>query len=110
MLPHQLLKFCAAAPNCTRRSAAAVSAGHGDNDVILLAVNASRVGSFFKRVDRQQAFHEDLEKLDKTAEFLHGNDQPVVFLAEVLLHELSGFPVHQFALGAIGAALRFRRF
>jgi len=32
--------------------------------------NASRVGSFFKRVDRQQAFHEDFEKLDKTAEFL----------------------------------------
>src|SRR3989442_15613527 len=28
----------------------------------------------------------------------------------MLFHELSGFPVHEFAFGAIGAALRFGRF
>src|SRR5229473_4215730 len=105
VLPYQLLGFCAAAADGrgeprpygimprAGRPAAGVSAGHGNDGVIPLAVDAARVGGFFERADRQQALDEDFEKLHETSIFLHGNNQPVVFLAEVLLHELSGFPV-----------------
>src|SRR5260370_16149770 len=96
VLPYQLLGFCAAAAPRAGCPAAAGSAGHGNDGVISLAVDAARVGGFFERADRQQALDEDFEKLHETSVFLHGNNQPVVFLAEVLLHELSGFPVHQF--------------
>src|SRR6266849_1056606 len=108
-LAHGIYALAADAPRAGC-SAAAVSAGHGNDGVIPLAVDAARVGGFFERADRQQALDEDFEKLHETSVFLHGNNQPVVFLAEVLLHELSGFPVHQFALGAVGAALRFGGF
>ena len=89
---------------------AATATGHGHDGMIALAKHASRIGEFLQRGDGQKAFHEDFEKFDKATVFLHGNDQPVVFLAEMLLHELGGFPIHQLALGAACAALRFGRF
>ena len=49
-----------------------------------------------------------VDQLDEESEFLHGNNQRVVFLAEMAFHELRCFPFHEFALGAIGAALGFR--
>src|SRR5258708_22326217 len=91
-------------------SSAAAATRQSNDGMIAFAKDASRVGEFLQRSNGKKAFHEDLEKLDKTAVFLDGNDQPVVFFAEVFLHELSGFPIHQFALGAVGSALRFGRF
>src|SRR5260370_34762518 len=98
---------CGAATAGTARSAA-TSTGQGDDGVIALAKDAARAGEFFQSDDGKKAFHEDLEKLDEAAVFLDGNNQAVIFLAEVLFHELSGLPVHEFALGAVGAALGFR--
>ncbi len=106
VVPFELAWLCAAATTGAARSAATPT-GQGHDSVIALAKHASRAGEFFQRPDGKKALHEDFEKLDKTAVFLHGNDQPVVFLAEMLLHELSGFPVHQFALGAVGALEEF---
>ena len=108
-VPFELAGLCAAATPGAGGSAA-TSTRQGYDGVIALAKHASRAGKFLECADWKKTLHEDFEKLDKTAVFLYGNDQLVVFLAEVLLHELSGFPIHQFALGAIGAALRFGRF
>ena len=88
-------------------TAAGTSASKGDDGVVALAKDAARSGEFLQRADGKKTFHEDVEKFDKAPVFLDGNNQAVVFLAEMLFHELSGFPVHQFALGAIGAALGF---
>src|SRR5260370_27171621 len=109
-MPFELAGFCATAVTRAARSAATASASKGDDGVIALAQHAACAGEFFESVDGKKAFDEDFEEFDKAAELLDGNDQAVVFLAEVLLHELSSFPVHQFALGAIGAALGFGGF
>ena len=93
---------------CSRSSL--VSSGHSDDGVVLLSIYAAGARGFFEGVDGQKAFNEDLEEFDKTTEFLHGDDQPVVLLAEMLFHELRGLPVHQFAFGAISAALGFGGF
>jgi len=92
------------------RPAAAAWASESDDGVIAFAEHASRSGKFFQGADGQKAFDEDFEEFDEAAVFLNGNDQAVVFLAEMRFHELSGFPVHEFALGAIGAAFGFRSF
>ena len=108
--PFELAGLCGAATASAARSAAAASTSKGDDGVIAFAKHASRAGKFLQRADGKQAFHKDFEKFDKAAVFLDGNDQAVVFLAEMLFHELSGFPIHEFALGAVGAALRFGSF
>src|SRR5260370_31600885 len=106
-MPFELAGFCATAVTRAARSAATASASKGDDGVIALALHAACAGEFFESVDGKKAFDEDFEEFDKAPELLDGNDQAVVFLAEMLLHELSGFPVHQFTLGAIGAPLGF---
>src|SRR5204862_7772075 len=93
----------AAGPATTTCSAAAATR-QGDDGVIALAKDAAGTGEFLQRVDGKKAFDEDFEQFDEAAVFLDGNDQAVVFLAEMFFHELSGFPVHEFAFGAIGAA------
>src|SRR5260370_30411747 len=65
---------------------------------------------FLECADGKKAFYKNFEEFDKAAELLDRNDQPVVFLAEMLLHELSSFPIHEFALGAIGTAFGFGGF
>jgi len=82
----------------------------GYDRVILLAVENVLAGEFRDAVDGDHAFDEDFRQLDEETEFLHGDDQRVVLLAEMLLHELRGFPGHQFALGGFGAALGLGRF
>src|SRR5580693_1603220 len=84
---------------------AALTAHKGDNGVVAFAINAAGIRRFFQRVDRQQAFHKNFKEFDETAEFLHGDDQRVIFFAEMLFHVLRGLPIHQFALCAVGAAL-----
>ena len=86
------------------REALSVAAS-GNDRVILLAVENVLAGEFRDAVDGDHAFHENFRQLDEETEFLHGDNERVVFLAEMLLHELRGFPGHQFALGGFGAAL-----
>ena len=73
--------------------------------MVALAVDTTGAGRFFERGDWQQSFHKNFEELDEAAELLNRDDQSFVFLAEVLFHELRGLPIHQLALGRIGAAL-----
>lgn len=58
----------------------------------------------FKRVDREQTFDEDVEEFDVAAIFLNGNDEAVVLVAEMLLHEFRGLPTDEFAFGSGGAS------
>src|SRR6202795_4540829 len=81
-----------------------------DDGMVALAVGAPLPGDFLEAVDAHETFDENLEKLDKEPEFLHRNNQRVKFLAETAFHELRGLPVHQLALGSVGAALGFRAF
>src|SRR5260370_37715783 len=78
--------------------------------MIAFAKDAAGASKFLERANGKKAFDEDFEEFDEAPEFLDGNDQAVVFLAEMLFHELSGLPVHEFALGAISAALGFGGF
>src|ERR1700735_5238139 len=81
-----------------------------DDGVIAVAKYAALAGSLFEAVDADEAFDEDVDELDEESEFLHGNNQRVVFVAEMLLHELRRLPFHELALGAIGTALGFGAF
>ena len=62
--------------------------------MIGFAKNNTGACGFFQGVDGEQAFHKNFEELHEAAVLLHGNDQRVVFLAEMLLHELRGLPIH----------------
>src|SRR5205085_8665137 len=84
---------------------AALCAHERDDSVVALTIDAVSIRGFFQRADGQQSLHENLKKFDEAAELLHRDDQPVVFFSKMLLHELRGLPIHQFALGRIGAAL-----
>src|SRR6266851_8678050 len=78
--------------------------------MIAFAKDAAGAGEFLECADGKKSFHKNFEEFDKAAELLDRNDQAVVFLAEMLLHELGGFPIHEFALGAIGTAFGFGGF
>src|SRR5207302_1873462 len=97
---YPLAKFAATVTRPVRRVmnahriSTAAATRQGDDGVIALAKQASRADEFLQRPDGKKAFDEDLEEFYKTAVLLYGNDQPVVFLAEMLLHELGGFPIH----------------
>src|SRR5712691_6757952 len=108
MLPCELLRLCAATASCARPAAPLITARHRHDGVILLAIHAARACRFLQRVDWEQALDKHLEQLHEASKLLHGNYQSVVFLAEMLLHELRRLPVHQLALRAIRAPLRFR--
>src|SRR5712692_9481907 len=102
--------LCPGARARTLRSMPSFTAPERDDGVIALAIDATRVCRFFQGVDGQQPFHEHLEKLDKAPVFLNGDDQRIVFLAQVLFHELRRLPIHQLALGAISSAFGFGSF
>ena len=87
-----------------RRSAVAAAAA-GNDGVVALAVEDLLAGELLDAVDGHQALDKDFHQLDEESEFLHGNNQRVVLLAQMLLHELRRLPGHQFALGGFGAAL-----
>lgn len=109
-VPFERLRFCAAPAPRALCSMAPVAPTQGDDGVVALAVDATGASGFLERADRQQSFHKDLEKLDEAPKLLHGDDQAFVLLAEVVFHELRGLPIHEFALGAVGASLGFRGF
>jgi hypothetical protein len=75
--------------------------------VVGLAINTAGLRGFFERGDGEQSFDEDVEKFDEAAVFLNGSDEAVVLVAEMLLHELRGLPVDEFAFRGGGAALGF---
>ena len=58
-----------------------------------------------ERVERDQAFDEQVGKFDEEAELGDAGDQAVEVFAHAVLHELDLLPFHEFALGLVGAAL-----
>src|SRR5215469_15559791 len=98
------------APRTRAGTAAAGSAEHSDDGVIVLAIDAAGLDGPFERVDRQQTLHKDVEEFDVAAVFLDRSDEAVVLVAEVLLHELRGLPTDEFALSVGGAAFGFGSF
>src|ERR1700722_14707076 len=66
----------------------------GDDRVILIAVDASLASCFLQAIDAYKPFDENLNQLDEKTELLYGDDQRVIFLAEMVLHELRGLPFH----------------
>src|SRR5579871_4214987 len=102
--------FVAKAENELFAFAARCAVWFADDGMIALAEKAALAGGFFQPVDAHQAFHKYFYQLDEESEFLHGNNQRVIFLAEMAFHELRGLPIHQLAFGAIGAALGFGTF
>jgi len=95
---------------CRAGGVLAVRLIRGDDRVIPFTIDAALARLLFEAIDRYKSFDENFHQLDEEAEFLHGNNQRVVFLAQAAFHELSRFPVHQFALGGDGATLRIRAF
>ena len=55
-------------------------------------------------VDGDEAFDEEVVELDEEAVFGAGEDGGVEVLADAGLHELDFFPLHELALGFVGAA------
>src|SRR5260221_9507488 len=82
----------------------------GNNRMVLLAIENVFAGELRDAVDGDHALDKDFRQFDEESEFLHGNNQSVVLFAEMLLHELRGFPGHQFALGGFDAALSLGSF
>src|ERR1700737_1764673 len=92
-------------------SAAVTAAAAPANDrVVALAVKNLLAGQFLDARDGHDALYKDFRQLDEESEFLHGSDQRVVLLAQMLLHELRRLPGHQFALGGFGAAFSLGSF
>src|ERR1700722_13552407 len=90
--------------------AAGTAMRFSDDGVIAVAVDAALAGRFLQAVNTDKPFDKNLDQLNEESEFLDGDYQRVVLFAQMAFHELRGLPFHQFALGAIGAALRFRTF
>src|SRR5215831_186232 len=99
-----------APPRTRAGTAAAGSAEHSDDGVIVLAIDAAGLDGPFERVDGQQTLHKDVEEFDVAAVFLDRSDEAVVLVAEMLLHELCGLPTDEFALSVGGAAFGFGSF
>ena len=57
-----------------------------------------------ERVERDQAFDEEVGEFDEEAELGDADDEAVEVFADAVLHELHFLPFHQFALGVVGAA------
>ena len=58
-----------------------------------------------QRVQRDQSFDKQIGELDKESELGDADDQAVEVFADAILHELDLLPLHQLALGFVGAAL-----
>ncbi len=78
--------------------------------MVAVPIDALLSCKFFQAVDAYQPFDENLHQLYEEPEFLHRDDQRIVFFAEMAFHELSGLPFDQFPLGCVGPAFRFRAF
>src|ERR1700730_8851665 len=96
----------------TLRVAAAPRAAmwFADDGVVALAMGAALAGDFLEAINADQAFDENFHQFDEETEFLHRNNQRVVFLAETTFHELRSFPFHQFAFSRFGTAFGFGTF
>lgn len=101
-MPGEFGEFAAA--TAAARTALSWAAEQSDHRVIAFAIDDSSAGGFLERSDRQEAFHEDVQKFDEAAEFLNRDDERIVLFAEMLLHELRALPIHEFAFGESGAA------
>src|SRR2546423_8605242 len=71
----------------------------------LLGVLAVSVAVVRHRRERHEAFDEHIEQLDEEAELGHADDQSLELFADAIAHELDLLPLHQLALGVVGAAL-----
>src|SRR5258706_370789 len=71
---------------------AGVATGDSDDGVVAFAIDAAGVGGFLDGGDGQESFHKNFKEFDEAAVFLHGDDERFVFVAEMLLHKLRGFP------------------
>ena len=60
--------------------------------------------------DGHQALDEEAVELDKAAVLGHAQDHGVKVVADAVLHEFDLLPLHQLALGVVGAALRLAGF
>src|ERR1700690_4214366 len=78
--------------------------------VVAVAVHALLAGKLLQAVDAHKPLHENIHQFHEKTEFLHGNNQRVILLAEMTFHKLSGFPFDELSLGCIGSALRLRAF
>src|SRR5580658_10222803 len=94
-VPRNFFELCSASTTRSRRAAPPFASGERDYGVIALAKNNPRARGIFESVYWQQAFDEHFEQLDEAAEFLHRDNQRLVFLAEMRFHELRRLPVHQ---------------
>jgi hypothetical protein len=61
-------------------------------------------------IERYKTFHEEIRQLHEESVLGQADDERVKFVAEVLRHEVDLLPLHQFALGVLGAALGFGSF
>jgi len=69
------------------------------------AVELSEGQRLRERGDGYEAFDEEVVKLDEEAVLGAGEDGRVEVFADAVLHEFDFFPLHQLALGVVGAAL-----
>ena len=103
--------YAIAQSKCPLRSSAARAAmWFSDDRMIAVTVHAFLAGEFLQPVNAHQPFHKNFDQLHKKAELLHGNNQRVIFFAQVAFHELRRLPFHQLAFGHIRAAFGFRTF
>src|SRR6202030_2853570 len=68
----------------------------GDNHVVALAKRAPHPRDFLQPVYTHEPLDEKFDQFHEESELLHGNNQRLVFLTEMALHELRRLPFHQF--------------
>ncbi len=87
--PGKLFRFLRdrPAPFALRKTAA------GHNRMLMFAEQATRSRRLLDGAYGQQAFHKNFQQFHKAAVLLYGNNQPLVLVAEMLLHKLRRFPV-----------------
>src|SRR4029077_286504 len=98
--PYTLLGFRGSAP-----SARTFRAANRNDCVIVFAIHAAGSHGILEGIDRQQSFDKYLEQFHEAAILLYRDDQALVFIAEMLFHELRGLPIAQFAYRGSGAPL-----
>src|SRR5271156_571739 len=81
-----------------------------DNRMVAVVIRTPLRGKFLQPVNAHQSFHENFHQLHKKSELLHGNNQRLIFLAQMALHELRRLPFHHSAPPPPPPPLRFRAF
>ena len=59
-----------------------------------------------QRINRHQAFDEQIRQFDKQTVPRRADHQSIEFIADAVLHELRFLPFHKFAFGIGGPAFR----